>query len=126
MFPLNSLDHVVPPSLHVMLGVVLVLYKLLLAECQKLDVDQGAEIAESQERKALNQEWEISSEKLQDSEKELRNHSRNVLYMLNLNARFEAILDNNKKENEDLVAASTSGKRMQSEEMFLIANHLCV
>ena len=32
IFPIISLDNVVPPVLHIMLGVVLKLYKLLLKE----------------------------------------------------------------------------------------------
>ena len=35
LFPLKSLKQLVPPGLHIMLGVVLLIYNLLLQMCQK-------------------------------------------------------------------------------------------
>ena len=37
MIPIHSLDNVVPPVLHITLGIVLRLFNLLVDECRKLD-----------------------------------------------------------------------------------------
>ena len=48
LFPLRDLDQVVPATLHVMLGIVLLLYNLLLDQCRKMDFEEGFVTVEEQ------------------------------------------------------------------------------
>ena len=43
IFPLRSLDNLVPASMHINLGIMLLLYSLLLNECKQLDEQEGGE-----------------------------------------------------------------------------------
>ena len=40
IFPILSLDNIVPPVLHIMLGVILKLFNLLLSRCREIDQQQ--------------------------------------------------------------------------------------
>ena len=51
IFPLNSLDQVIPATLHILLGVVLLLYNLLLEECKRIDVEVGGDEMIEEQRK---------------------------------------------------------------------------
>ena len=44
IFPLQSIDNPIPTSLHINLGVVLLLYKLFLEKCKKVDSEKGVSI----------------------------------------------------------------------------------
>ena len=71
IFPLRSLDNLVPASMHINLGIVLLLYNLLLNECKQLDEQEGGEQMQC-EREKLEQEWELSSLTLVNEGKKLR------------------------------------------------------
>ena len=62
IFPLQSLLQVVPASLHINLGVTLLLYNELLKECRKLDEEDGVTLTKEQD--AIYNEWELASIKL--------------------------------------------------------------
>ena len=70
LFPLKDLDQVVPASLHIMLGIVLLLYNLLSDECKKIDTIDGEEYLQAEKSKVL-QEWEIASLELHKEEENL-------------------------------------------------------
>ena len=53
LFPLRDLDQVVPATLHIMLGIVLLLYNLLLDQCRKMDLEEGFVTVEEQKEKML-------------------------------------------------------------------------
>ncbi|XP_065652994.1 uncharacterized protein LOC136080300 [Hydra vulgaris] len=56
IFPIITLDNVVPPVLHIMLGVVLKLYKLLLKECKTLDCQAVSSLSHN-ENVRTNELW---------------------------------------------------------------------
>ena len=51
LFPIRTLDHVVPPVLHIMMGIVEKLYTILEEECEALDAqdDESSSGDESDE-----------------------------------------------------------------------------
>ena len=60
IFPLKSVEHLVPASLHINLGIVLVLYNLLLAKCKYLDsIEAEVDDTIAKEKDNLEQEWEV-------------------------------------------------------------------
>ena len=59
IFPILSLDNVVPPVLHIMLGIVLKLFNLLLSRCR--DIDQQLE--DSPTHRATREANEIECER---------------------------------------------------------------
>ena len=98
MFPLVTLDQVVPPSLHIMLGVVLLLYNLLLKECRDIDKEEGNLQIQENEKKVINQEWEIASDELHKVEKELSELGGSIVECINRKARCEAVSNKGCKE----------------------------
>ena len=60
IFPLKSIENLVPASLHINLGLVLYLYDMLLGECKRIDMEGGLDLL-TEERTKLEQEWEITS-----------------------------------------------------------------
>ncbi|XP_065684863.1 uncharacterized protein LOC136097000 [Hydra vulgaris] len=60
IFPIITLDNVVPPVLHIMLGVVLKLYKLLLKECKTLDCQAVSSLSHN-ENVRTNELWAAKS-----------------------------------------------------------------
>ena len=73
LFPLRDLDQVVPATLHIMLGIVFLLYNLLLDQCRKMDLEEGFVTVEEQKEK-LSQDWEIASLAVQKHENNLKEH----------------------------------------------------
>ena len=66
LFPIKSLSHVVPPVLHIKLGIVLKLYQILLSKTQENENIETSTARADQEKKL---EWK--SEKLLEKEAEL-------------------------------------------------------
>ena len=60
IFPLKDLSPVVPATLHIMLGIVLLLYNLLVDDCKKLDRLEGEEQVR-EKLIELSEEWELAS-----------------------------------------------------------------
>ena len=83
IFPLENLDQVVPASLHILFGVVLLLYNLLLNYCKEID-NEGDNITQQQIQKDLvNQELAIASLELEKDERLMHEHGKNVVTMIN-------------------------------------------
>ena len=63
LFPLRDLDQVVPATLHIMLGIVLLLYNLLLDQCRKMDLEGFVTVEEQKEKmlKCCNHDEQTSS-----------------------------------------------------------------
>ena len=71
MFPLKDIDQVVPATLHIMLGVVLMMYNLLLKECKRIDDESDGEIL-LKEKEEINDKWEALSLELLNVELKLK------------------------------------------------------
>ena len=56
LITIRSLDSIVPPVLHIVLGIVLQLYELLLRKCRVLDKPK-VDKAKKKKRKDLDSEW---------------------------------------------------------------------
>ena len=91
MFPLKDIDQVVPATLHIMLGVVLMMYNLLLKECKRIDEESDGEIL-LKEKEEINGKWEALSLELLNVELNLRQHVVNTSTMINRMNRFEAVV----------------------------------
>ena len=100
IFLLQSLPQVVPASLHINLGVTLLLYNELLKECRKLDEEDGVTLTKEQD--AIYNEWEFASIKLNMIETEMQVLAQNVITMINHRDRLQAVLSNDSKKNNDL------------------------
>ena len=110
LFPLKHLDQVVPASLDIMLGIVLLLYNLLLDKCKKIDFTENADKF-AIEKESANQEWEISSLELSKVGKDLLEHGQNIIIMTNRLNRCQAMMDGNSNENLKLAAGSDTCRK---------------
>ena len=102
MFPLKDIDQVVPATLHIMLGVVLVMYNLLLKECKR--------------KEEINDKWEALSLELLNVELNLRQHAVNISTMINRMNRFEAVVRGDQAENIRLAMSRKSKKKTVGEK----------
>ena len=100
-----------PATLHILLGVVLLIYNLLLNECNRIDNEVGAEELAARQRE-VDEKWEVASLQLLAAEKDLREHGSNIVIMTNRLHRYEAIARGDKKEN--LMLSNLSDTRKKS------------
>ena len=134
IFPLRSLDQVVPPSLHITLGVTLLLYNLLLKECQAVDEEAGAVAQQAKEKSAIDQEWVLASQEMTKFEEQLKDVAKCILMMMNRKARCEAVMKGNHTSNESLAensvatrkSGSSKGKYRKKESPSHCASSLCI
>ena len=78
LLPLSSLSQVVPPGLHIMLGVVLLSYNLLLDKCKQYDnVENSDQLLADKQR--INDQWELASVRLSQKSKQLEEHAEAIL-----------------------------------------------
>ena len=116
IFPLKCLKNLVPASMHINLGVVLLLYNLLLKKCKDLDAEEGGD-AMASERAKLEEDWELSSLALQETEHKLQEHGQNVVIMINRMNRYVAVIKGDERENIRLSDVSdTRRKSKKSKE----------
>ena len=94
LFPLKSLDQVVPSVLNIKLGIVLLLYNLLLQKCKEIDMEENAEKLSANQQK-IDEEWEIVSIELAQNNKSLQQHSEHVIEMENFINQHKAALSGN-------------------------------
>ena len=92
LFPIQDLGCIVPPVLHMLLGITLLLYNFLLKCCQGLDEAEHNDELNSGNRVALTQEWEENSLLLLEKNKELERIGIDVVEIENRIGRFEAVL----------------------------------
>ena len=79
IFPLNDINQVVPATLHILLGIVRLLYNLLLNECKSIDVAEGGESLKD-ESTHLSEEWELASTEVHSAKRELKEHGENIVH----------------------------------------------
>ena len=116
VFPIKSLDFVVPPILHIMLGIVLKLFNLLLERCREIDSSEGyaAQCEEAKEQKAL---YDRESEKLRDLEKKCRTLGCDYVDLYNFKERLEAALSGNFEEIDAIASASDSHSKRRVKKV---------
>ena len=110
IFPLISIEQVVPATLHILLGVVFLLYNLLLEKCKQIDNRTGA-LEMEEKQKMSEDEWKEASLLLLDAEKNLMEHCENIIAMTNRLNRYEAVLNDNTAENVKLSNVSDVRKK---------------
>ena len=111
LFPIDNLDFIVPPpTLHILLGITLLLYNLLLRFCQQVDQEDGGAtmVRNREERQTKMQEWQASSLLLSEKFQRLQNIGEAVVETENRIARIEAVL--NSKFNDNARIARLSEK----------------
>ena len=69
LFSIKSLSHVVPPVLHINLGIVLKLYQVLVSKTQEKNIETRIETSTAKADK--EEKWECESQKLLEKEVEL-------------------------------------------------------
>ena len=97
LFPITDIERIVPPGLHIRLGVVLLVYNLLLGVCQELDrYEESIEVIEEQHK--ISEEWEEASCLYQEHLHELHEQSEAVVEMENRLGRLQAAITGNSAE----------------------------
>ena len=106
LFPIKTLDNVVPPVLHIYLGITLRLFNLLEAEVIKLDGGKTDE--EKKKRADLADQLSEKEELMNDLQSEIRIwlNSQRIIELENLMSRFQATLSGNSDENEAIAEAT--------------------
>ena len=102
----------VPATLYIMLGVVLLLYNLLLAECQRIDQIESEDAMEIENRKNSD-DCEVASLELLSLKEELQATGKKILLLTNNNHRYAAVSNGDFEENDQL--AGFGDKRRKSK-----------
>ena len=103
LIPINSLSNIVPPVLHITLGIVLKLFQIILSEVRKLDCYRITEV-----QKEIEKEWEVGSNELKEKKNDMYKLCDKLLNLMNFKERLEAKFDNDISEL-DKVAKICSG-----------------
>ena len=109
LIPITSLANIVPPVLHITLGVVLKLFEMILTEVRKLDCNRITEV-----QKEIEKEWEAGSNELKEKENVMYKLCDKLLDLMNFKERFEAKFDNDISEL-DKVAKICSGRNKKQK-----------
>ena len=105
---MRTLDHVVPPALHIMMGIAEKLYKMLLEESvgvgwrrSGLDVGEGDLDEDSNKGIELREQIREVDEEISDTKSPLEDYRSDVINNVNKKSRHEAISPGNFEENEN-------------------------
>ena len=109
LIPITSLSNIVPPVLHITLGIVLKLFEMILSEVRKLDCNRITEV-----QKEIEKEWEAGSNELKEKENVMYKRCDKLLDLMNFKERFEAKFDNDISEL-DKVAKICSGRNKRQK-----------
>ncbi|XP_065678012.1 uncharacterized protein LOC136093059 [Hydra vulgaris] len=123
IFPIITLDNVVPPVLHIMLGVVLKLYKLLLKECKILDCQAVSSLSHN-ENVRTNELWAAKSFECSKTADSLRLLGNQFVDVANLQTRWLAF-DKNISELE-CISLNSSNKKKTCKQQEKCASIRCL
>ena len=112
LFPLEDLMQVVPASLHIILGIALLQYNLLLDECKKIDLAEGFRAFEEQKAK-LSKDWEIASLEVHKYGNDAKEHGENVAIMTNRLHRCKEAMSEDQFENQRLAEQSDTRRKQR-------------
>ena len=115
MFPLETLIQVVPASLHIMLGIVLLLYNLLLDECKRIGIDGGFINYINEQKEILSNDWEIVSLEVSKLSGDLKEHGENIVIMTNRMHCYESTKSGESAQNRRLAESSVAGRKQKSK-----------
>ena len=101
VFPVKSLDRVVPPGLHIMLGIMLNIYNLILDECRQID-EKEKESTNEERQQEISNDWELKSIELEDKTRKLREIGEEFVEIENRCARIESVVAGDQKKNLEL------------------------
>ena len=104
------MSHVVPPVLHIKLGIVLKLYQILLSKTQEKDnIETNTARADQEEN------WECENEKLIEKEAELLHSGCVFIDFENLKDRFQAKFSEDWSMIDDIAKRSYNKPNKESE-----------
>ena len=115
IFPILSLDNIVPPVLHIMLGIVLKLFNLLLNRCHDLDHSNNCatHIAETAQKE---RDFEKARLNLSVNENRKRELGCAFVDLYNCKERIEEVLAGTFSELDKIaIASDNKGKRKDSK-----------
>ena len=111
MFHITTLDNVVPPILHINLGIVLKLYEMLLHFIQNLDAEESGLLEDLAERRARDGELAQLSEQLLEVEGQVKVMAEKYVELINIQERVEQALANNIEELDVIAKRSDNRQR---------------
>ena len=107
LFPINDLGCVVPASLHISLGITLLLQNSLLNVCRTLDSPDGVATL-SPEKQELENNHELDSLVVDRLQRTVTALSVDIITMMNRLECFHAVMEGNHNKN-NTIASMGSG-----------------
>ena len=114
IFPMHKLENMVPASLHIMLGITLNLYNILLEVCR--EIDGVPEHDRRGDEPTKNEEYEIASLEYDNATQNLHQHGIDIITMENRIHRFHVTKDGNREENITTAKMGYKGKRDRNKD----------
>ena len=113
LFPISTLENVVPAILHIYLGITLNIFNLLEDVCQKIDIDEEVRESEIEKNALFKKELEKIVENLQLLEHEMVIVSSDIIDTKNSLDRYKAVISVDTEKLNELVKVSTQNKARQ-------------
>ena len=117
IFPIKTVENVVPPVLHIMLGIVLRLFNMLTGICRDMD---SVELKKPAHLKTIKTHEDALAEAEKEKEaldKKRRSVGSDLVDLYNFKERFEEILAGNKKE-VDLISKASDNAHKKPDKNF--------
>ncbi len=95
-----------PPILHILLGITLLLYNLLLEKCRSIDEEEFPD--DLQEKENSNVELELEQKSLEKCQ-QMEILGESMTEMENWIEHFQAVIAGNKEENIRITRESQTG-----------------
>ena len=96
------MDQIISPSLHILLGIVLIGYNVLNDEYKVIDG-----LSHRKDRRDAMEEWEVASLAHSAAVGRGKEHTNDIITMPNVMDRQEAVLGSDFKRNEEIASTST-------------------
>lgn len=114
--PIKSIDHIAPPILHVVMGVVEKLYQILVKECEVLDGENDVDEGDVESNDEIQEELLNVQETARETKSILEDYGNEIIEIHNRKARHEAMMNGDTKENENLARLSSTNKTIAVNE----------
>ena len=115
LFPITDLSRLVPASLHINLGITVLVYDELVEECRKRD-EVGVEKAQKAEKRKLDVELAEASVEVSVVEEKMKENANNIAVLTNRMHLVEHVLNNETDANVKLAQVSYTKKDRRKQK----------
>ena len=126
LLPIKNLNCIVPPILHILLGITLKIYVMLLGFCRAKDAEAIDNPEQIEKRDRLSKMWEDTSEQLLLCRPEIEKFADDFVDFVNIQARFAAGLKGDYEKVLEIAENSDDSIKEVDPDYEKCFSHICV